>query len=129
MFYFLVYLFVLFVYFYVETLLRIFSFGTLIIIWILPLLVTSYVPFRSNKNNIIIFLYIITAMKITLKNARKTLRFVTAKEQVFSFRAVIFFFFFRYFDLFIYFYFFSQGGVNDYFHFFTCVLKYSVCCK
>ena len=94
MFYFLVYLFVLFVYFYVETLLRIFSFGTLIIIWILPLLVTSYVPFRSNKNNIIIFLYIITAMKITLKNARKTLRFVTAKEQVFSFRAVIFFFFF-----------------------------------
>ena len=31
-------------------------------------------------------------MKITLKNARKTLRFVTAKEQVFSFRAVSFFF-------------------------------------
>ena len=55
-------------------------------------LLVSYVPFRSNKNNIIIFLYIFTAMKITLKNARKTLRFVTAKEQVFSFRAVSFFF-------------------------------------
>ena len=59
-------------------------------------------------------------MKITLKNARKTLRFVTAKEQVFSFRAVNFFF---RFDLFIYFYFFSQGGVNDYFHFFYLCLK------
>ena len=91
MFYFLVYLFVLFVYFYVETLLRIFGFGTLIIIWILSTLLVSYVPFRSKKNNIIIFLYIITAMKITLKNARKTLRFVTAKKQVFSFRVVIFF--------------------------------------
>ena len=51
-------------------------------------LLVSYVPFRSNKNNIIIFLYIITAMKITLKNARKTLRFVTAKEQFFSLREV-----------------------------------------
>ena len=57
-------------------------------------------------------------MKITLKNARKTLRFVTARELGFSFRAVSFFSLF----LFIYFYFFSRraggGGVNDYFNFF-----------
>ena len=45
-------------------------------------------------------------MKITLKTARKTMRFVTAKEQLFSFREVSFFVIFI--CLFIYFYFFSQ---------------------
>ena len=61
-------------------------------------------------------------MKITLKNARKTLRFVTVKKHFFSFRAVgvffLFFFFIIFIYLSIYFYFFSQWGVNDYFHFF-----------
>ena len=45
MFYFLVYLFVLFVYFYVETLLRFFSFGTLIIIWILSYFISFLCTF------------------------------------------------------------------------------------
>ena len=57
-------------------------------------------------------------MKITLKNARKILRFVTVKEQVFSFRAVTvlflflfcFLFFFHYFYLFIYLFLFFQSG-------------------
>ena len=77
---------------------------------------------RSNKNNIILFLFIITAMKITLKNTRKTLRFVTAKEQFFSFREVTFFVIFI--CLLIYwFLFFQSVGVNDYFHFLNLYSK------
>ena len=80
------------------------------------------------KTIIIILLYIITAMKITSKNARKTLRFVTAKEQVFSFRAVSFFPLFLFIYLFI-FIFSDRRVLMIIVTFFTCILKYCVRCR
>ena len=64
-------------------------------------------------------------MKITLKNARKTLRFVTAKEQFFSLREVSLFVIVI--NLLI-FYFFKLRVLMIIFTFLTCILKYCVCC-
>ena len=65
-------------------------------------------------------------MKITLKNARKTLRLVTAKEQVFSFRAVSFFFVIL---IYLFIFIFSVRWVLMIIFTFLLVLKYCVCCK
>ena len=72
-------------------------------------------------------------MKITSKNARKILRFVTVKEQVFSFRAVTILFLFLFcflffFSLFLFIYLFIfifsvRGVLMIIFTFSTCILK------
>ena len=66
-------------------------------------------------------------MKITLKNARKTLRFVTVKKHFFSFRAVgVFFLFFFSLFLFIYLFIFIfsvSGVLMIIFTFSTSILK------